>query len=86
MSAIMWGDSQIIAIAFIGTAFWFACILVILYHKRGMEIVGGVLTCAGILALIIYPTTMIPYLLIIAGWLIHGTGRCLHRVPRIRKR
>ena len=61
---------------------WVLFHLLIRFHPRGIEIVGGILFFMGFLWWFIQPGLLPPYgpILLLLGLMIHALGRILHRL------
>jgi hypothetical protein len=64
----------------VASLLWVLLHLLIRFHPRGIEMVGGIVTILGFLWWIIHPGVFPPYgpLLLLLGILIHVLGRVLH--------
>ncbi len=61
---------------------WFFSMLVVLYHRSGMQVIGGAIFFIG-LALLIFNTQLFLALnLLFFGFAIHGCGRLLFHMKR----
>jgi hypothetical protein len=64
----------------VASLLWVLLHLLIRFHPRGIEMVGGIVIFLGFLGWVIHPRLFPPYgpLLLLLGILIHVLGRVLH--------
>ncbi len=56
---------------------WLAGMVVVLFHRSGIQVLGGVIACIGLLTLLVYGKIIIPISLLIFGIIVHTCGRLL---------
>lgn len=71
LSGIMWG-----------TALWVLCMLILLYHQAGMQVLGALLVFMGILLMLSDIPLILAFTLLLFGFFMHGCGRLLMYLRR----
>lgn len=61
-------------------ALWVITMFLVLCHRAGIQIVGGMMVFIGLFSLIVNAPPAVPLLLIITGCAIHWFGRILHHL------
>ncbi len=61
---------------------WVLGILITLLHRSGLQVVGGVIACIGIVSLLFQVQIVLALTLLTFGFFMHGCGRILMHLRR----
>lgn len=71
----MWG-------LFYCAALWVTGMMIMLFHRSGLQVLGGVIVCIGLLTLLINPQVYLALCLLGFGFFVHSCGRLLMHLKR----
>jgi hypothetical protein len=61
---------------------WVIGMLVMLYHRSGLQVIGGVIACIGMITLLFNSHIILALCLLIFGFFLHSCGRLLMYLRR----
>lgn len=67
---------------FAGAGIWLMSMLIVVYHKAGMQVLGAFLAAIGFVMLIANIQIILALSLLTFGFCMHGCGRLLFRLRR----
>ncbi len=62
---------------FMPACLWVASMMVVLFHRSGIQVLGITIACIGLLTLLVYGKIVIPCSMLIFGLIVHTCGRLL---------
>lgn len=66
----------------LASGLWVFCMLVVLFHRAGIQVLGTGIACLGFLSLLLHNSLFLALSLFVFGVVLHGCGRLLFHLRR----